>query len=243
MKTAAPSGLRGELKACLCDVFGTVVDWRSGIVAQCERFARAKGLDADWAAFTDAWRGRYWPFMDQVRSGKLPWTNLDGLHRQSLEEVLAEFRISDLSEAEKAQVTRFWHFLPPWPDAVPGLYRLKSRFIVAAVSNGNVALITDLAKHAGLPWDCILGAELARHYKPDPECYLTAVELLGLEPGQALMVAAHPDDLRAAAAVGLRTAFIPRPAEHGGTGAPPPPEGAWDLEAADFVDLAARLGN
>ena len=237
------TGRDAEIKACICDVFGTVVDWRSGIIAQCEQFARITGIERDWGAFADAWRGRYGPFMNKVRSGELPWTNLDGLHRSSLEEVLVEFGIDGLGDRQKDEMARFWHFLPPWPDAVPGLYRLKSRFVVAAMSNGNIALITAMARHGGLPWDCILGAELARHYKPDPEIYLTAVELLDLPPREVLMVAAHADDLQAAAGCGLQTAFVPRPAEHGAGQEPAAPAaGGWDVTAADFVALAAQLG-
>ena len=181
--------------------------------------------------------------MDKVRTGALPWTNLDGLHRLALEELLAEFGIDGVSDAAKAELNLAWHRLDPWPDAPAGLARLKARFIIAAMSNGNVALMTNLARFAGLPWDCILGAELARAYKPDPKTYRTGVELLGLQPGEAMMVAAHPGDLQAAAAVGLKTALVPRPLERGPAAAVEPiTTGAFDVVAADFRDLAAKLG-
>ena len=232
-----------RIKALLFDVFGTVVDWRGSVIRQAAAFGRANGIDADWEAFADAWRGKYGPFMDKVRTGTLPWTNLDGLHRLALEELLAEFGIGGVSEGAKADLNLAWHRLDPWPDAPAGLTRLKARFIVAAMSNGNVALMTNLARYAGLPWDCILGAELARSYKPDPQTYLTGVELLGLQPAEAMMVAAHPGDLQAAAAVGLKTALVPRPLERGPAAVPEPVAvESFDVVAADFRDLAARLG-
>jgi 2-haloacid dehalogenase len=224
-------------------VFGTVVDWRGNIIQQCQEFGRVKGIDADWGAFADSWRGKYRPYMDKVRHGELPWTNLDALHRMGLEDVLNEFEIQGLSEDEKREVNLFWHYLRPWADSVPGLYRLKDRYIIAPMSNGNIALMTDMAKYAGLPWDCILGAEVARHYKPDPESYLTAVELLGLRPEQVVMTAAHQPDLLASQKVGLKTAFVPRPMEHGPNRTPDPaPDPSFNVVATDFVDLAAKVG-
>ena len=241
MTDSAALGL--DIRACIFDVFGTVVDWRSSIIAQCENLGRIKGVARDWGAFADAWRGKYRPYMDKVRSGELPWTNLDALHRMSLDEVLAEFEIAGLNDAEKMAVTHFWHNLRPWPDSVPGLYRLKTRFIIAPMSNGNIALMTNMAKNGGMPWDCILGAEVAQHYKPDPESYGTAVKLLGLSPEQVLMVAAHQGDLLASAKVGLRTAFVPRPREHGPDRTPDPtPDPSFNVVADNFVDLAAKLG-
>ena len=181
--------------------------------------------------------------MDKVRGGELPWTNLDGLHRLALEELLEEFGIEGVDEAAKAELNLAWHRLEAWPDAVPGLTRLKARYIIAALSNGNVAMMTNLARYAGLPWDCVLGAELARAYKPDPRTYLTAVELLGLEPRQVMMVAAHAGDLDAARSLGLQTAFVPRPLERGpGASAEPIPAASCDVVAADFRDLAHKLG-
>ena len=231
------------IKALLFDVFGTVVDWRSSVIREAAAFGKAAGVAADWAALADAWRGKYRPFMDKVRRGELPWTNLDALHRLALEEVLEEFGIAGAGEAAKADLSLAWHRLEAWPDAPAGLARLKARYVIAALSNGNVALMTNLARYAGLPWDCILGAELARAYKPEPRVYLTAVELLGLRPEQVMMVAAHPGDLLAAAALDLKTALVPRPLEHG-PAAPPAriPSAAFDLVAGDFRDLAAQLG-
>ena len=236
--------LRGvTIKALLFDVFGTVVDWRSSVIREAAAFGKANGITADWPALADAWRGKYQPFMDKVRTGELPWTNLDALHRLALEELLVEFGIEGIDAAAKAELNLAWHRLEAWPDAAAGLARLKARCIIAALSNGNVAMMTNLARYAGLPWDCILGAELARAYKPAPQVYLTAVELLGLQPEQVMMVAAHPGDLQAAAALGLKTALVPRPLERG-PAAPPEqlPVAGFDLVAADFRDLAAKLG-
>ena len=231
-----------DIKALIFDVFGTVVDWRTSIIRQGEQFGQANSVSADWEAFADAWRGKYQPFMAKVRDGALPWTNLDDLHRMALEELLSEFGIQGLSEEKKAELNLAWHRLDPWPDSVPGLYRLKCRFIIAPMSNGNVALMTNMAKNGGIPWDCILGAELARHYKPDPESYQTAVELLGLQPHQVVMVAAHQNDLLAARKLGLKSAFVPRPMELGPRRRPDAtPDPSFDLVAQDFVDLADQL--
>ncbi len=231
-----------DIKALIFDVFGTVVDWRTSIIRQGEQFGQANGVSADWEAFADAWRGKYQPFMAKVRDGELPWTNLDALHRMALEELLSEFGIQGLSEEKKAELNLAWHRLDPWPDSVPGLYRLKRKFIIAPMSNGNVALMTNMAKNGGLPWDCILGAELARHYKPDPESYQTAVELLGLQPHQVVMVAAHQNDLLAAQKLGLKSAFVPRPMELGPRRRPDAtPDPSFGLVAQDFVDLADQL--
>ena len=173
--------------------------------------AQLGGLDVDWAEFADKWRGGYGPSMNRVRKGELPWLNIDALHRMILDELLDEVKITGLSEAEKDHLNRVWHRLIPWPDAVSGLQRLRECYIVAPLSNGNIALLTNMAKHAGLPWDCILSSELAKHYKPDPAVYQTAADLLGLPPSQVMMVAAHPGDLLASAAVGFKTGFVPRP--------------------------------
>jgi 2-haloacid dehalogenase len=231
-------------QALVFDVFGTVVDWRGSIAAEGARLARDWGLAPaiDWAAFADAWRGRYRPSMERVARGELPWTNLDGLHRLSLEETLAEFGLTDLSEEQLVHLNTVWHRLDPWPDSVAGLARLRRRFIVATLSNGNVALLVHMAKRAGLPWDCILSAELFRAYKPDPRVYRGAADLLGLPPGEVMLVAAHQDDLRAAQRVGLRAAFVPRPLEYGPGRAPDPtPDPAFDYVATDFLDLAEQL--
>jgi len=231
-----------NIRALIFDVFGTVVDWRSSIIRQVAEFGRDHGVERDWEAFAVAWRGKYRPFMNKVRTGELPWTNLDRLHRMSLDEVLTEFEIHDIKEEAKDELNLAWHRLDPWPDSVPGLYRLKRRFVIAPMSNGNVALMTNMAKNGGMPWDCILGAEVAKHYKPDPESYLTAVELLMLRPEQVMMVAAHQGDLLSAQKVGLRSAFVPRPMEGGPNNRPvPTPDPSFDVVANDFVDLADRL--
>jgi len=232
-----------EVKAILFDVFGTVVDWRSSLIEDLQSFGQSRGIPADWPALVDAWRGAYRPSMDRVRKGGAPWTVLDDLHGASLRELVARFGIAGLSEADLDRITRFWHRLRPWPDAVAGLLRLKRRFIVATLSNGNVGLQVNLAKAAGLPWDMIFGADLFCHYKPDPETYLGACALLRLPPGQVMLAAAHNDDLRAAQSLGLGTGFIPRPTEYGphqtrDSG----PAGGWDVTAADFVQFAERMG-
>jgi 2-haloacid dehalogenase len=233
--------LRG-VKALVFDVFGTVVDWRGSLIAEARRLGRAKRIDVDWAAFADAWRAGYRPAMARVRSGGLGWTTIDALHRMILDELLERFAIRGLTEAEIDHLNRVWHRLRPWPDARAGLRRLKRDVIIATLSNGNVALLTNMAKYAGLPWDCILSAELFHHYKPDPETYLGAARLLGCAPQEVMMVAAHKDDLRAARACGLRTGFVARPLEHGpGRRVDRRPEKDFDINARDFNDLAAKL--
>lgn len=231
------------VKALTFDVFGTVVDWRGSILRDGAAFAAARGLSVDWGKFADAWRAGYQPSMARVRRGELPWTKLDALHRMILDELLDTFAITGLSETDTDYLNRLWHRLTPWPDAVPGLTRLRQRYVIATLSNGNVALLTNMAKFGGLPWDCILSAELARHYKPDPEAYQTAADLLGLKPQEVMMVAAHKDDLRAAQAVGLKAAFVPRPLERGPAGnVDTTPDPAFDMHAHDFLDLASQLG-
>lgn len=233
----------GAVKALVFDVFGTVVDWRTSVAQEVDQLAKRKGLRVEGAKFADAWRAGYGPSMNRVRSGELPWTKLDALHRMMLDKILVDFGITGLSEAEIDALNRAWHRLRPWPDSVSGLTRLKKRFIIAPLSNGNVSLMTNLAKYGGLPWDCILGAELARHYKPDREVYQSAADILDLEVGEILMVAAHLGDLRAAKGVGLQTAFVPRPLELGPGGKPDlKPDSTVDLTATDFNDLARQLG-
>ena len=232
-----------DVKALVFDVFGTVVDWRSSITKHAAAFGEAQGIEADWAAFADGWRGKYQPYMNKVRTGELPWTKLDVLHRMGLVELLGEFGINDVGEHTIDELTMAWHHLDPWPDAPAGLSRLKAKYIIGTMSNGNVALMTNMAKYAGLPWDVILGAELAQAYKPDPKTYLTGVELLGLYPEQVMMVAAHQNDLLAAGAEGLKTAFVPRPMEFGPDRKPDPtPDPSFDIVAADFRDLASQMG-
>lgn len=238
----APPAAVSRVKALTFDVFGTVVDWRTSIVREGEALNRARGWTVDWALFADKWRAGYGPSMAQVRKGELPWTKIDALHRMILDRLAGEFRLTGLSEEEADHLNRVWHRLRPWPDAVAGLTRLKKKYVIATLSNGNVSLLTNMAKHAGLPWDCVLSAELSRHYKPDPEAYLSAADLLGLKPEQVMMVAAHAGDLRAAAKTGMRTAFVARPLEHGpGKKAETAPEGV-DVTARDFGDLASQLG-
>ena len=228
-------------RALIFDVFGTVVDWRGSVIRDLEELGSEKGIAADWPAFADAWRGRYAPSMDRVRRGELPWTKLDDLHRASLEELLDEFGVEGLSENEKDNLNRVWHRLDPWPDAAEGLTRLKERYVIAPLSNGNVALLTNMAKRTGLPWDLILSAELVRHYKPDPETYLCAPELLDLRPEEVMMVAAHVNDLHAARENGLLTAYVPRPLEFGPGAEADPPDPSFDLVANDFIELARKL--
>lgn len=229
-------------KALLFDVFGTVVDWRSSIIAEGEAFGRAQTLDIDWAAFADGWRAKYQPAMQRVRDGKTGWVKLDDLHHENLLELLKEFSISGLSMTEIDHWNKVWHRLNPWPDTVDGLTRLKSNFILATLSNGNVALIVNMAKHAGLPWDAVLGAEVAGHYKPQPEAYLKTAGFLGLAPEDCLMVAAHNADLVAAAGCGLGTAFVCRPHEYGPTQvADQRAENKYNYVATDFIDLANQL--
>jgi len=230
------------LKVLAFDVFGTVVDWRSSVIAEGETFGKAKGLSVDWTAFADAWREIYRPYMDKVQNGELPWTKLDDLHRMMLDETLEKFAISNLSAAEKENLNRVWHRLTPWPDSVPGLQRLKSRFVITTLSNGNISLLTHMAKHAGLPWDCILSAENVRHYKPDPEVYLLVPHLFDLKADQVMMVAAHEHDLQSARKHGLRTAVVHRPDERGaGKSAVVPSSNKYDIIATDFLDLASQF--
>ena len=230
------------VKALVFDVFGTVVDWRGSIIREGMALGRRKKLKVDWPAFADAWRTGYRPAMARVRSGELPWTKIDDLHRMILEDLLKRFPLGRIAEEEIDHLNRVWHRLKPWPDARGGLAKLKRKHVIATLSNGNVALLTNMAKHAKLPWDCILSAEVMRHYKPDPETYLGAAGLLGVKPGELMMVAAHKDDLHAARACGLKTAFVPRPREYGPQVNPDVSrEPAFEVHARDFNDLARQL--
>jgi 2-haloacid dehalogenase len=229
--------------ALLFDVFGTVVDWRSSIIAELTEFGQNRGLKADWAQFTDSWRGLYQPSMEEVRSGRRAWTILDVLHRESLDVLIERHGLSGLSEADRTHLTHVWHRLRPWPDVVAGLTRLKTKFIIGTLSNGNVGLLTRLGKNVGLPWDVVLGAETARAYKPLPEAYRAAARLLNVEPARVMLVAAHNGDLAAAAREGLKTAFIPRPTEYGPHQTVDfKAEGDWTYVANDFGKLADQLG-
>jgi 2-haloacid dehalogenase len=234
---------KDNVKALVFDVFGTVVDWRSSIIAEMTAFGDKRGMKADWVTFTDEWRGLYQPSMEKVRSGHRPWTILDVLHRESLDVLIDKHKITGLSEADRVHIATVWHRLKPWPDVVDGLRRLKSRHIIGTLSNGNVGLLTRMAKNAGLPWDVILGAETARAYKPLPAAYLAAASLLNLQPAEVMLVAAHNGDLAAAATQGLRTAFVARPTEYG-------PhqhvdfkaDGDWDIIGTTFGDVAHQMG-
>ena len=234
-----------DVRALVFDVFGTVVDWRTGVAREAEVFLHRHGRrDVDAFAFADAWRGLYLPSIMEVGSGRRPFVPLDVLHRENLEAVLAGFGMDPaaIPSDELSDLNLAWHRLDPWPDAVEGLNRLKRRFIIATLSNGNIALLVNLAKRAGLPWDAILGAEVSRAYKPMPEAYLRTAELLGLTPAKVCLVAAHNGDLAAAAACGLRTAFVARPDEYGPAQAKSVgPTGPWDAVASDFIDLAGQL--
>lgn len=239
---ALPEKLQG-VRLLVFDTFGTVVDWRGSVIKEGERFGRVKRLNVDWAAFADAWRNGYGPSMNLVRTGKLPWTKLDTLHRMTLDQLLVKFKIEGLTEPEIVNLNRVWHRLDPWPDAVSGLTRLQKRFVIAPLSNGNVSLLTNMAKYAKLPWDCILSTELVKHYKPDRETYLMPGEFWDLPPASVMMVAAHTGDLNSAQALGLRTAYVHRPHEYGPARVPTPPEpGRFDIMAKDFRDLASQLG-
>jgi 2-haloacid dehalogenase len=233
-----------RVKALVFDTFGTVVDWRSSVTQQVQELATRKGLNVDAVKFADTWRAGYQPAMNRVRTGDLPWTKLDDLHRLILNKLLVDFGLAGrLSESEVDGLNHAWHRLRPWPDAVSGLTRLKKKFTIAPLSNGNIALMTDLAKFAGLPWDCILGAELVRHYKPDREVYQSAADFLNLKVDEVMMVAAHLGDLGAAKGVGLRTGFVTRPMEFGPDGKPDlQANGSVDVAARDFNDLATKLG-
>jgi 2-haloacid dehalogenase len=229
-----------SVQALAFDVFGTVVDWRSSIIAELEQFGQRHGLQRDWASFADDWRAGYAPAMDRVRRGELPWTRIDDLHRMILGELLGDMSVT---AEEIDELNRAWHRLDPWPDSVAGLTRLKEKFTITTLSNGNLSLLTNMAKRAGLPWDCVISAELFHHYKPDREAYLGCADLLGVRPDELMLVAAHPSDLRAASAAGLKTAYVDRPLEHGPDAAPQiigPDE--FDFTATDFVDLADQLG-
>jgi 2-haloacid dehalogenase len=229
--------------AIVFDTFGTVVDWRSSLIADLTAFGRERGVDADWTALVDAWRAAYHPSMERVRKGEQPWSTLDGLHRASLDVLVKQFGIAGLSEDDLRHINRSWHRLNPWPDSVAGLTRLKRRFIIGPLSNGNVSLLTNMAKYGGLPWDMVFGSDLFRHFKPDPETYLGVAKMLDVEPGQVMMAAAHNGDLGHARKCGLMTAFFARPKEYG-------PhqkrdyaaEQDWDVVATDIEDLATKLG-
>jgi 2-haloacid dehalogenase len=232
-----------DVRALTFDIFGTTVDWRTGVAAQARRLGALNGVEADWERLAGAWRALYVPAMDRVRRGEVPWTNFDRLHRASLDQVLREVGAEGFDEAARDELTLAWERLPPWPDAAPGLERLGGRFTVATLSNGNRSQQTALVRFAKLPFQRLLSAEDFRHYKPDPEVYRGAAAALGLEVSHVMMVAAHKSDLRAAQAAGMRAAFVERSLEKGpGGGADLLPDPPADVQATDFVDLADQLG-
>ncbi|MFC7340144.1 haloacid dehalogenase type II [Saccharopolyspora griseoalba] len=240
----SPDASPRSVDAVLFDTFGTVVDWRSGVAAAVAEFAQQHGFDADPGEFALRWRARYQPAMRAVRLGEREFVDLDVLHRENLLATAEELGIAldRVDDAEIDRLNRAWHRLDAWPDAIAGLTRLKRHFIIGPLSNGHTALLTNMAKHAGLPWDVIIGSDLTRAYKPDPEAYLRTAAILDLPPERVMLCAAHDEDLAAAQRAGLRTAFIPRPQEHGpAQRADPEPGGSWDVVARDVPDLAARL--
>jgi len=231
------------VQALVFDTYGTVVDWRDSILAELTAFGAARGLDVDWTVFLTEWYAGYRVGMDRVNANQWPWTTVEALYRRRLDEILPRFGLESLGEADRTHIVRAWWRLHPWPDAVPGLRRLRTRYILSPLSNGSVAGMVHLARFAGLPWDCVITAENARRYKPRPEVYRTAVRLLALQPTEVMLVAAHNYDLGAARACGLGTAFVPRPTELGpGQTSDLGPEADWDVVAANFLDLAQQLG-
>ena len=231
------------VRALLFDTFGTVVDWRGGLIAQMQAWATARGVQADWPGLVDAWRGAYQPSMERVRTGERGWADLDALQRESVKILAPKFGADGLDGAAFNELVHMWHELPPWPDAVEALRILRARYVIAPLSNGHVALLVHLSKAAGITWDAVFGADVFRHYKPDPETYLGAVSLLGCRPSEVMLVACHASDLEAAASCGLRTCFVSRPLEYGpGRTLESPPPGRFDMTAADLGELAASIG-
>ncbi len=237
MNTSQPA-----VKALFFDVFGTLVDWRMSVAREAELILRPQGFALDWVAFADAWRGEYQPGMEEVRSGRLPFSKLDVLHRRNLERFLPRFGVKNLSNAVLRELTLVWHGLDAWPDVPAALARIKRKFMIAPVSNGNISLMVDLARRNNFPWDAILGAEVAGDYKPKPRVYLAACAALDLAPAQCMMVAAHSNDLAAAAQQGLRTAHTARPDEYGPGNAERAPTVPVDFAAVNLADLADKLG-
>jgi 2-haloacid dehalogenase len=229
------------IRALIFDVFGTLVDWRSSVAREARNTLSPLGISLDWLAFADAWRGQYQPSMQEVRTGRLPFRTLDALHRRSLDIVLASFGLPSVAEPIRDKLTLAWHRLDAWPDATVGLAKMHPHFRLAPCSNGNISLMVDLARHNGFVWDAILGAEIARDYKPKPSVYLASATALGCTPAEVMMVAAHSPDLAAAAGVGMRTAFIARPDESGPNEGEPRASIPVDVSANDLLDLADKL--
>lgn len=234
--------MQNAIKAVFFDVFGTLVDWHGGVAREAERILKPLGVSLDWHAFARAWRDEYQPALEEVRSGRMPYRKLDGLHRRNVEAILPRFGLPPLREETLDELVLAWHRLDAWPDVARGLHRLRTRFFIAPVSNGNIALMVDLARRNDFPWDAILGAEIASDFKPKPRVYLASCEALNLAPGACLMAAAHSSDLAAAASFGLRTAHIARPDEAGPGRGEARPETAVDFATRGVEDLAAQLG-
>lgn len=231
-----------DLKALVFDTFGTVVDWRTSVIEDFRAFGECRAMNVDWEAFVDEWKSSYRPGMNAVRSGQWPWTRVDQIYRKKLDEILPKYGVIGLTEDEKVYLNRVWHRLNPWPDSVAGLARLKKKYVIAPLSNSDLDCLVNMAKHAGLPWDAIFCSELFHHYKPDPEVYLGAIELLNLKPQEVMLVAAHNYDLRAARSHRMQTAFVPRRTEYGPNQKTDlKPEEAWEIVAADFGELASAL--
>ena len=224
-----------SVQVLLFDTFGTTVDWRGSLIADLQRFGREHSVEADWAALADAWRAKYKPAIQSVNEGRRPWANFDALHRETLDEILPQFGLSGLNNVQRDEMVRGWEHLRGWPDAVSGIRRLKARFVVGPLSNGNVRQLTNMAKSAGLPWDLILGADIFHRYKPESEIYRGAVALLNCPADAVMMVAAHNNDLQAARSCGMKTAFVQRSTEDS------EPQSGWDLVTTNFENLADQL--
>lgn len=232
-----------DVSALVFDTFGTLVDWRGSLIVELSQFGAARGINIDWEAFTDAWRAGYQPAMEPIRKGERGFTKLDVLHREILDRLVKEFNVTGLSEADLDWLNRGWHRLKPWQDVVPGLTRLKKKYILSPLSNGNTALLLNMARNAGMPWDTVLGSDTFRAYKPMPEAYLGMADLLGLAANRVMLVAAHNGDLAAARKAGLRTGFMSRPHEHGPNKTlDPVATEAWDVIGTDLQDIATQLG-
>ncbi len=237
-----PTAQTLKLRALVFDVFGTVVDWRGSIIREGQLLGAQLGINRDWEAFADDWRAGYVPAMQKVRTGTLPWMNIDSLHRLILDDLIKAFDLHLLDETQRDHLNKVWHRLMPWPDSVGGLLQLKQRYPIGTLSNGNVALLSNMARHSGLPWDVIFSAEIFNHYKPDPEVYLGAAKLLGIAPSELMLVAAHPSDLEAAKHCGLQTAFVSRPLEYGSIDkAERATAHSFTFNATSFYDLAEQL--
>jgi len=231
------------IRALTFDTYGTVVDWRSSVLATLRAFGARHRPSVDWERFLDEWKAAYRPSMDRINRDESPWMTVDEIYRQRLDVLLVQYGVKDLDTAEVSELTRAWWRLAPWPDAVPGLTRLRRRYVLSPLSNASFIGMVELARFAQLPWDCVITAENARCYKPRPEVYRTALQLLGMPPGDVMMVAAHNYDLAAARAEGMATAFVPRPREYGPAQTTDlVPEAVWDVVARDFEDLATQLG-